>query len=420
MRISTNMIYDKGVGSMQNQWTSLLHTQQQLSTGRRVLTPADDPIASARALEVGQSKGVNSQFMTNTGYADDRLNLLENKLTGVGDTLQYIREKTVSAGNAGYSSEDLSYIATDLRAQFDGLLALANSQDGTGDYLFSGYRANDQPFTGGLAGVNYNGDFGTQTIQVSASRYMPVSLPGTDIFAATRQIDDSLVQASTGSHVDGSANTGGTTLSGTLAPLASGAVDMDTLGRRYEITYNAATGYDVYEYVPGNPTKQTVATGLADLSSLGDPASPNYRGVNLAMNDAAGNPAVPADGDRFELFMASNNMFDNLGVLIDAMERPGPSGMAGGAVAFGLTNLDGAIENVLKVRAQVGSQLTETESLQNIGSDLDVQYAETISNLMDVDYVEAISNLTQQQTYLQAAQQSFMKVTGLSLFNFLN
>ncbi|NMG64424.1 flagellar hook-associated protein 3 [Azoarcus indigens] len=413
MRISTNMIYDKGVGSMQRQWSDLLHTQQQLSTGRRVLTPADDPIAASRALEIGQSQGVNTQFMTNTGYAEDRLKLLENKLTGVDDTLQYIREKTVAAGNGIYKEEDLGYLATDLRAQFDSLLALANSQDGTGDYLFSGYRSNVQPFSGSVAGVSYAGDYGTQTIQVSASRYMPVSLPGSDIFTATREVNDDLVAALTGEHADGTANTGDASLTGTLAPLADGSIDMDKLGRRYEIVYNDPAGYDVYEYEPGNPDRVTIATGLADLTSLADPTSPNYIGVNLAVS------GTPGDGDRFEVFVSSNNMFDNLGLLIDSMERPGPSGMAGGAVAVGLDNLDGALENILKVRAQVGSQLTETESLQSLGSDLNLQYSEVISGLMDVDYVDAISRLAQQQTYLQAAQQSFMQVSNLSLFNYL-
>lgn len=411
MRISTSMIYDKGINSLQSQWSDLLHTQQQLSTGRRVLTPADDPIAASRALELGQSKGVNAQFMTNTGYAEDRLNLLENKLTGAGDILQYIREKTVAAGNAAYSEKELGYLATDLRAQFDGLLALANSQDGTGDYLFSGYRANDTPFTGNLAGVSYNGDHGTQTVQVSASRFMAVSLPGMDIFGSTRKIDDSLVQASTGTHTDGSANTGGTTLSGTL----SSTVSTSQLGHRYEIIYDAATpGYDVYEYQPGNPSKVTVATGAASLASLAATL-----GIDLQMTDSSGAAATPGDGDRFELFVGSPDMFKNLGLLIDSMERPGPSGMAGGAVAFGLNSIDGAIDNVLKTRAQVGSQLVETESLQTIGSDLDLQYATVISGLMDVDYAEAISNLTQQQTYLEAAQQSFLKVSGLSLFNYI-
>lgn len=95
MRVSTNMIYDRGVGSIQQQWKSILHTQQQVASGRRVLTPADDPIAAARALEIGQSKAVNSQFSVNTGYADDALKLLDSRLGSAGDVLHYVRERAV-------------------------------------------------------------------------------------------------------------------------------------------------------------------------------------------------------------------------------------------------------------------------------------------------------------------------------------
>lgn len=102
-----------------------------------------------------------------------------------------------------------------------------------------------------------------------------------------------------------------------------------------------------------------------------------------------------------------------------ALEKPGVSGMTG-AVAFALETFDAGQESLLRTRAQIGSQLTETEALANLGSDLDLQYATTLSGLQDVDYAEAISRLTQQQTYLQAAQQSFMRVSGLSLFNYLN
>lgn len=398
MRISTNMIYDKGVNSLQSQWKDILHTQQQVSTGRRVLTPADDPIGSARALEISQSKGVNSQFMTNVGYAEDRLNLVESKLTSVGDSLQYIREKTVAAGNASYSNTELGYLATDLRAQFDNLLALANSQDGAGDYLFSGYRANDKPFTGTIAGVAYNGDHGTQTIQVSASRYMAVSFPGSEVFGATRAVDSSLLQASAGT-----ANTGAATTSVAFNP-AQVDVAANT-GRRYDISYDG-TNYSVVEYVPGNssPTPVTASVSGSTLS---------FNGIDVTV------AGTPATGDRFEVFVGSPDMFKNLGVLIDSMERPGSSGMAGGAVAFGLQSIDGAIDNVLTSRARIGSQLVEAESLTSMGSDLNLQYESTISDLLDVDYAEAISRLTQQQTYLQAAQQSFLKVSGLSLFNYI-
>lgn len=406
MRISTNMIYDRGVGSIQQQWSNILQTQQQVATGRRVLTPADDPISSARALEISQSQNVNGQFQTNIGYADDRLKLLEGKLTGVTDTLQYIREKVVAAGNGAYSDEDLRYTATDLRAQFEALLALANSQDGTGDYLFAGYRANEKPFEGDLAGVGYNGDHGTQTVQVSASRFMPVSLPGSDVFLRTQALTPDIAAVKTGVREDGSANQGDASLAASLVV----PVDSSLLGRRYAVTYRddgvSPPSWEVSEYRPDVATP--ITTSVATLPATID-------GFTL---DVASGSAV--DGDRFEVFISSPNVFDNLGMLIDAMERPGPSGMAGGAVAEGLRNIDAGLENILKTRAQIGSQLTETEALTSLGSDLDLQYATTLSGLQDVDYAEAISRLTQQQTYLQAAQQSFMRVSGLSLFNYLS
>ena len=78
------------------------------------------------------------------------------------------------------------------------------------------------------------------------------------------------------------------------------------------------------------------------------------------------------------------------------------------------------LDRTLTVRAQIGSQQVEVEQLGFIGSDLDLQYQTTLSNLQDLDYNEAISRLTQQRTFLEAAQQSFLKTTGLSLFNYLS
>jgi len=407
------MIYSQGVGSLQQQWRDLLHTQMEVSTGRRVLTPADDPIAAARAHELNQSKAVNAQFKTNLGYAKERMNLVESQLTGVTDILQYMRERAGYAGNGGHKEEDLRYIATDLRGQFEGLMGLANSQDGMGDYLFSGYKANDKPFNGDLFRTRYAGDHGSQTMQVSASRYLPVSLPGSDIFMSSRQLNDDLIGAYTGTRVDGAENEGDAALSGTFD--YSVANFGDKLARRYEITYNDdgvnPPTWDIYEYRPDVADKVPVAIGVA---SLNDPAVVAATGVNLSVGSGA-----PADGDRFEMFVSSPNMFDNIGMFIGALERPGPSGMANGAVAAALENLDGALENILKVRAQVGSQLTEVQNLESVNSDVNLQYEQVLSNLLDTDYVEALSRFTQQMTYLQASQQSFMKISGLSLFNYL-
>lgn len=397
MRISTSMIYDRGVGAIQNQWKNILHTQQQVSTGRRVLTPADDPIASARALEIGQTKAVNSQFAVNIGYADDAMKLLESRLQSAGDVLHYVRERAVQAGNGAMAPEDLRYMATDMKAQFEAMLALANSQDGTGDYIFGGHRSQQQPYDGGLSGVSYNGDQGERTIQVSASRYMPVSLPGSDVFDRTLRLDTDSIKVY-----------GAPENSGTAAPMltdvAPAAVSQAS---RYQLRFDAGAGNYSVTRIGQDGIEVLPATTLT-------PPNDAIDGLTLSLPTTG-----VADGDAFEIYVPSTNLLNNMAMFASALESPGVSGMAG-AVAFALETFDAGQENILKTRAQIGSQLTETEALASLGSDLDLQYASTLSGLQDVDYAEAISRLTQQQTYLQAAQQSFMRVSGLSLFNYLS
>lgn len=397
MRISTSMIYDRGVGAIQNQWKNILHTQQQVSTGRRVLTPADDPIASARALEIGQTKAVNSQFAVNIGYADDAMKLLESRLQSAGDVLHYVRERAVQAGNGAMAPEDLRYMATDMKAQFEAMLALANSQDGTGDYIFGGHRSQQQPYDGGLSGVSYNGDQGERTIQVSASRYMPVSLPGSDVFDRTLRLDTDSIKVY-----------GAPENSGTAAPMltdvAPAAVSQAS---RYQLRFDAGAGSYSVTRIGQDGIEVLPATTLT-------PPNDAIDGLTLSLPTTG-----VADGDAFEIYVPSTNLLNNMAMFASALESPGVSGMTG-AVAFALETFDAGQENILKTRAQIGSQLTETEALASLGSDLDLQYATTLSGLQDVDYAEAISRLTQQQTYLQAAQQSFMRVSGLSLFNYLS
>lgn len=300
MRISTNMIYDQSVGALQQQSASLLYTAQQIATGRKVLTPADDPVASAQALDVTQSRSVNAQFTRNQGYAGDALKLVDGQLTGAGDILQYARDRVLEAGNPALSDSDRRAIATDLRAQFDSMLAIANTRDANGDYLFAGYRSQDPAFSGNAdGGVSYQGDQGSRTMQVSSSRFMPTTFAGQQVFGS----------------------------------------------------------------------------------------------------DASG-------------------VFATLSTFIHALE--GPASGVSAAVSTALDGIDRNFDRVLSAQAQIGSQQVEIDQLGSIGSDLDLQYATTLSNLQDLDYNEALSRLSQQQTILQAAQQSFLKITGLSLFNYLS
>jgi hypothetical protein len=161
MRVTTGMIFDSGLASIQKQNSRLLDTQEQVATGRRILRPSDDPVASARALEVSQSKSVNSLYAANQGYANDALKLVDSKLDAATDIVTYVRTRAVESGNGTYSSREQAAIGADITQQFNALLGIANSQDSTGEFVFGGYRSNAMPFGGSLAaGVQYQGDQG--------------------------------------------------------------------------------------------------------------------------------------------------------------------------------------------------------------------------------------------------------------------
>ncbi|MBV5345306.1 MAG: flagellar hook-associated protein 3, partial [Rhodoferax sp.] len=79
MRISTSQIYDAGVLGIQRNLSDLYKLQNQLSSGRRVLTPEDDPVAAAEALLVTQTQGVNAQQISNQGNATSQLGLVDSQ-----------------------------------------------------------------------------------------------------------------------------------------------------------------------------------------------------------------------------------------------------------------------------------------------------------------------------------------------------
>jgi flagellar hook-associated protein 3 FlgL len=117
------------------------------------------------------------------------------------------------------------------------------------------------------------------------------------------------------------------------------------------------------------------------------------------------------------------DLFSTLQNLITAVDTASRTPLGNAQLANDLnvahSNLDNALTNVLTVRGAVGSRLKEVDNAKTAGADTVLQHEQTLSGLRDLDYAKAISDLTLQQTILQAAQQSFAKMQGLSLFDFI-
>jgi flagellar hook-associated protein 3 FlgL len=409
LRISTSAIYDAGTSQLNTLQSQIAKTQMQLSTNRRNLTAADDPIASARALEVTQSQSMNTQFATNRSNANASLSLVDKTLQDVTGQIQDIQSLIVTAGNGGYDASNRQALATELEGRLTDLIGLANTADGTGGYLFSGYQSSTQPFSKTPAGAAYQGDQGQRTLQVGSARKMPISETGNAIFEAITTGNGRFTTAAAGS------NTG----SGIVSPGA--VVDPSKLkDHNYEIKF--AVSSDTPPVTTYSVTDKS-ATAPADVVQTNQPytegATISFDGISMDVKGA------PADGDTFTSQpSAKQSVFTTITKLIDTLRAPADGSSGKAALANGLNtaslNMKNALDNVLTVQASVGARMKELDNLDSTGADLDIQYQTTLGDLQDLDMVKAISLFSQQQQTLQAAQMSFKTMSGLSLFNYIS
>ncbi len=203
VRISTNTIFNDSVASMDQLQTAMQHTQEQISTGLSVMTPADNPAAAAQAINVTQAQNLNTQYASNRVAANNTMSLGASVLQSAVTLIQNMQSTALSAGNPSLQSSDRQTLATTLQTQLDQLVGLANSQDSNGNYLFSGTMGTTKPFVMNSSGQYvYQGNNAQNLIQVSTSGQMPTSVPGSSIFSDVKNGIGTFVTS------NGSTNTG--------------------------------------------------------------------------------------------------------------------------------------------------------------------------------------------------------------------
>ena len=183
MRIGTLQMFRQGVNSILDQQTQQAHTQNQLSTGKRVVNPSDDPIGSAQLIGLSESLRVTEQYQRNGQMARFRLEQEDVVLGSVVDNLQRARELAVQGLNDSNSVKERTAIALEVRQILAEVLALANRKDGNGQYLFSGFQVRTEPFADTGAGTfSYAGDTGQRQLQIASGRQIADGDAGQAVF----------------------------------------------------------------------------------------------------------------------------------------------------------------------------------------------------------------------------------------------
>lgn len=184
MRISTNTMFHSGISKITSLQADQSKLQNQISTGKKFTTPAEDPVGAARALEVTHHKEVNNTYATVRKTAISNLETVEASLTNVTNLLVSAQSTLVAAGNGAYSNKERANIATTLQNSLDSLVSMANGKDVYGNYLYSGFKSDSPAFVATATGATYSGDSNVQLLQVDAQRQMEVSVSGDSVFQA--------------------------------------------------------------------------------------------------------------------------------------------------------------------------------------------------------------------------------------------
>lgn len=402
MRVSTAQFYFQNGLQMSNKQSVVNDQSSYLSTGKRVLTAKDDAVSYGALSGYKESLASIERYQRNLNQAESRNGLQDTLLNGSTNILNEARDLMLQANSGVRSDEDLSSIAQQLQQGLNEMLDIANSKDETGTYIFAGYKVEDKPFSIQPDNtVNYHGDNGVRELQISKNIMVPINQAGNKVF---QEVENALGDFSATYQT----NTSGASLA------SANITDRDA--------YNAAANNPQdYNFTFSDPDLLTVTDASNNVVYPATAYTPGqkvaFEGIEVQLN---GNP-LP--GDNFTLTPESNiGLFDTLKNAIDWL-KTGSSGVnsAEGQVRFNTTlnQLNKVLDHITYHRAEAGINLQQVERQKNLHLDTELYLQQGRSRIEDLDFAAAISGFEQSKVALQAAQQTFSQIQGMSLFNYI-
>lgn len=305
-RVSTGMQSDLVRRSILRMQQSLLESQQQISTGRKLASPSQSPADASAAMRLRKALERQEAYSANLRHAAAQLGAADPALAELADVLREALSVASANASSTVSPDERAAAATVVASLYNRTIDLANRQS-AGQYLFAGDASGQAPYIADMGGVRWRGSEQVLANRYSDSAVLPFMLSGADIFGG--------LSAPAGTPAD-------------LSPAATSATRLaDMAGARGE---GIARG--IISISNGS------ATAMVDLSAartLGDVVD----AINLAQVGGI-TASIAADGMRLALTAgpgeqitvrdAGTTTAADLGILVDAPAPP-PGEEIGGA-----------------------------------------------------------------------------------------
>jgi len=183
MKVSTSMFFDRASAQLANVQGNLAKTQEQLSTGKQITKPSDEPDKASLVTRLESEIARQKSYQESIKAIEIRRKAEETALNSTSDVMFRMKELSVQAANDTLGAADRKTIALEITELRNQILSLANSQDSNGNYLFAGSRVSQMPFSPDAKGVIvYKGDQARMVVGVGDNRRMNQNIPGSDAF----------------------------------------------------------------------------------------------------------------------------------------------------------------------------------------------------------------------------------------------
>ena len=424
--ISTKLFNDQAIDRFGKITGEIQQTQAKIATGKNVIRASDDPVAAANISYAKDQKTILDRYQVNIQRADQRLTIMDVMLNDATNIITRAHELTVQASNDTYNAADRKAIAAEISQLKEALLGVANSKDEGGNYLFSGYKVKQTPFTVGADDkISYKGDRGVHALQVSESMKMNTGIDGAEVF----------LRAKAGGQA--------TSVFSVLETLEK-RLTMDTINRSTVDVQFKPNG----QVAEGNETIQIDLVGsktgfLDDLSFTSAPLSSgdgeaivtaikasfdsltDKKGFSLTLDNGVLS-FTRDDNNDFTFEATETGVVGSTSIALQASIDDGDMrDLSSGVVTSKTTGSDvlnklkDCLEHFGVQRTSVGAQINKGEVQARIIEKRLILMDERISGMEDADLSQLVTELQSQLVNRDAAQQAFIKIGQQTLFDYL-
>lgn len=419
IRLSTTQMYNNSMNSMLQSNSRVNNVNNQMGTGKRVLTPADDPVAAAQTLNSKTRMAIVEQYNRNTDFGDKNLSLTESVLDQTETALISLKERAIQLGSDQWSDEQIKASGVEVKEMLNHLQGLLNTRNESGEYIFAGSQAEQKAYDGNI----FKGDAIEREAQVADDTFIKMLTSGARVFEGLDIGADKLKPT-----YDPNKTIPDPDVAKNFAPDPDVATNFDPPGSatpdpaKFTETSVGSGIFVVNEtYVGADPGTVVLDPTKFTETPVGSGIFQPNAGADVTMKPDPSNLGFTNDPAQYgEDGAYPNNMLGVLQHLVDATGNGNPAGPVNKeAIRNAIQNIDVAFEQVSQSRSQIGARQNTLSAVKESNTDFKDFAKQSISDLEDLDYSEAYIRLQTSMLSYQAGMQVSGKVSSLSLFDYI-